>query len=300
MHHCIQCKLYTAFAAAGAAEGTVRIVEDLASSLSEVFAREGSLGQGKSYAKTSVESIPNTVVDLDSNTEAPNRDNIPTDEPVIEPDDDTEKNINEISVSREAGFEGIIRSIQALLMDNAEFVMQETAGVQSISPELLGVLLICYLFSIFILPKRNVNKQNQGDPTLIPVDIHASEINRTEKNTRHERNDGDSHSSLTVDSTMEIDPDIHDHEHMSSKTVPVSFMRRSFDSFLFLALMPFRLSRFVLALSWKVVFSRQALLLLVYLFGWLFLSRLSRHRSLTIQRSARMRIFSIFCDFFLR
>lgn len=145
-------------------------------------------------------------------------------------------------------------------MNNAGDIMADTLGVGSLAPELLGVLVVCYLGSLILL-RRNRSKDGQllelGKPQEKPSHISVPKGERfrapRESLTHDTHNDTDSHTTLTVDTTK-----------IEKRRIHSSFVKRILKRMLFVVLSPIKL--IALAASWVLssVFNRQSILLLLY------------------------------------
>lgn len=286
-----------AFAAAGVAEGTVRLVEDFASSLSDMFAREGrrdiSVGS-PTIALTSSEddSSIDTLDETDGGDE--------------HSDEDTETVEMHDQHQKEEDRHGDkhIDTILSWVTYNIDLMMAETMGVASISGEALGVLFICFLASMLLLSpgqrkdhkKSDTEKKSSALPLCDKVDekpirisIHGPSPNISPKSEVND--DASTHSTLTLDSTMRrAGPDYRDngsllvHLHCIGKSVVGRFFS--------IALLPLIVSLTVLQWTCYLVVNKRTVLLAVYLSGWVFLSRSSQYKSSVIQRRSATSAYS--------
>eukprot|EP01082_Thalassiosira_pseudonana_P003356 g2950.t1 g2950 contig12:1131315-1134421(+) len=261
-----------AFAAAGVAEGTVRLVEDFASSLSDMFAREGrrdiSVGS-PTIALTSSEdySSIDTLDETDGGDE--------------HSDEDTETVEMHDQHQKEEDRHGDkhIDTILSWVTYNIDLMMAETMGVASISGEALGVLFICFLASMLLLSpsqrkdhkKSDTEKKSSALPLCDKVDekpirisIHGPSPNISPKSEVND--DASTHSTLTLDSTMRrAGPDYRDngsllvHLHCIGKSVVGRFFS--------IALLPLKVSLTVLQWTCYLVVNKRTVLLAVYLSG---------------------------------
>jgi len=290
-----------AFATAGAAEGTVRIVEDFASSLSDLFLKEGRRGSDAlpaSFEKESdeVTSVidekirPNVAEEGAVNAEDMNNTEEPNPNGVIQSKDETV----------DLALIGWLRSLSSLVVQNTDILIAETAGVPSLAPEMLGVFLMCFLASIFVLSsKKNKGCLPDGQITPIeiidvcslreedgrPIEISFQDIMHTTSPKDNAIEGHDSQSTLTVESTMKTGPPCVEGCVDFSLT---SLAKRVTEPFLFFILMPTKLARVILVRSLNIALSKEALLLVVYTIGWIFLSRVSQYKSSVIQRKSEL------------
>ena len=177
----------------------------------------------------------------------------------------------------------LLRSLSSWTVENTDIIVAETAGVPSLAPEMLGVFLLCFLASIFVLsPKTNKTVHQQTDDDNdnkegleISFPVHKAFVrhNSIEVALQYDH-DNDSHSTITLGSTNRAGPD----------PLPPSLIKRVLRALLFVVVLPLRLIRVILVLTWRIVTSKKTLLWLVYISGWLFLSRVSQYKSSVIQR----------------
>ena len=260
-----------AFAAAGAAEGTVRIVEDLASSLSDMFSREGR----KPIPR--VEEEVHEVIDAakDELTLAEAKE-VFLDEKI--------ENIQNAGVStNDKGDDAgamieLLHLFSSWFSENSDLIVAETAGVPSLAPEMLGVFLMCFLASILLLSSKEKKVKLPTDKSpQRPEDIAFYGTPQTTRRV-HVIEDDDTHSTLTNQSTMRNSPDGM-RRHPSA-----NILQQVAHPFIFLLFLPLKLVRVIWVISWKVAFSKKTALLCIYLLGWTFLSRVSQYKSSVIQR----------------
>ncbi len=144
-------------------------------------------------------------------------------------------------------------------MNNVGDIMVDTLGVRSLAPELLGVLVVCYLGSLILL-RQNRSKGGQllelGKPPEKPSHISVPKERfraQRESVTHDTHNDTDSHTTLTVDTTKKEKRRMHSF-----------FLKRVVKGIFFVVLSPMKL--FALAACWvlSLVFNRQSILLLLY------------------------------------
>ena len=181
------------------------------------------------------------------------------------------------------------RSVASWILGNADVIAADTVGVSSLAFEMLGVFLLCYLASVVLLSSRDDRKRilNTGkfhSPGIKeeegvgrPNDI-AFDGRRGTLAGNHVTDDHDSQSTLTIESTIRVGPEVctgHDNDRTMSAL---------FANLFFLLFMPLRLGRGILALSWSIAFSKGALLFVFHIVGWIFLSRVAQYKSSVIQR----------------
>ena len=264
-----------AFAAAGAAEGAVRVIEDLTSSLSNAFAREGKnrivpIKQSQIAPDHSPPSKRDAhdIVTLESPTESLQilSDQEATEGPNRFSDDiDEDDFVNELS--------DYLFSISSWIFHNTEHIMQDTAGVSSNAPQLLFVFIILYLASVVLLTEKK-----KGDGAI-----------RTEKAIMVEHNktklvpdgiiadEGDTHSTLTIDSTMKRGLDIHSISVMTGRAVHFA---------VWTAMLPMKLFYMIAVQAYRITFGKKAILLAVHLLGWFFVCQMSQNRAIVVEKKA--------------
>ncbi|KAL7553509.1 hypothetical protein ACHAWF_016815 [Thalassiosira exigua] len=276
-----------AFAAAGAAEGAVRAVEDLASGVSAAFSREGRRGVGGGGG--AVEPFPASFDDDDAGeSESSTKDDLEADA-----DESSPRNAEEHRDAAEEG-EGTRGGALADLFDriaseavrNAGVVTVETAGVQSLAPEMLGVFLLCFVASVLLLsskkgkggvPRSQMEQleTKRGDAPGVeqrPEDVVLHGVKHETSN-----HDNDSHSTLTAESTMKIGPNC-----IRDQPLKASLAKRVAVSFLSLVLIPLKLARLLM------LFGKESALLVIFMCGWFFLSQVSQYKVLVIQRKSEL------------
>ena len=209
--------------------------------------------------------------------------NAPEDEPSLTYSELEEAGVSQSQVhSIENDVTNLLRSLSSWTVDNTDIIVAETAGVPSLAPEMLGVFLLCFLASIFVLsPKTNKTVQQTDDDNdnkeglEISFPVHKAFVrhNSIEVALQYDH-DNDSHSTITLGSTNRAGPD----------PLPPSLIKRVLRALFFVVVLPLRLIRVILVLTWRIVTSKKTLLLLVYISGWLFLSRVSQYKSSVIQR----------------
>eukprot|EP00804_Cyclotella_cryptica_P027573 CCRYP_007517-RA/>CCRYP_007517-RA protein AED:0.01 eAED:0.01 QI:306/1/1/1/1/1/3/634/946 len=275
-----------AFACTGAAEGTIRIVEDFASSLSDVFAREGR--------KAMVSSKPSAIVmDTSPVGKAVHDENYDhAAEPVGE---SKSASIVDIPLKGQSflrddvdevfwaeNLSNFLRDLSTWTIQTSDHVMKDTAGVPSLAPPVLFVLACLYFASVILLSVDGCKKRDE-ESNLFDRNQGTKKIDSSHTPGRKAVPDGitagdaDTHSTLTVDSTMERDPDVL---VASTGTGSVLYYIIS------MAMMPVKLVRVICVRFYHVVFSKRTTLLFIHLLGWLFISQTSQNRSVVIQRRA--------------
>ena len=173
-------------------------------------------------------------------------------------------------------------------MRNAEIIAADTEGVPSLAYEMLGVFLLCFLASVVLLSSRcderrnlmnfklhfseRIKKEDAGRPNDIAFDGRC-----VTSATNHVPDDHDSHSTLTAESTMKVGSDFGS-EYTMSMFVAI---------FSFFLLMPLKLARRILALTWSIAFSKGALLFVCHMVGWIYLSWVAQYKSSVVQRYVR-------------
>lgn len=170
----------------------------------------------------------------------------------------------------------ILHSMSTWIIQNYNIIIADTAGVPSIAVEMLGVFLLCFLASLYILSplktKKPAHNTAQRPRSII---FHNNRTNNAEVVPLH--NDNDDHSSITNGSTMKNAPSGLDGEvdPLSPSLVKVIYL---------CTVMPLKLIRFILLTIWNIIFNKKTLLLVFHLCGWLFLSRVSQYKASVIQR----------------
>jgi hypothetical protein len=274
-----------AFASAGVAEGTVRIVEDLASTLSDVFAREGRRGivsnnpsVGNSPAVTAdnlVRTIEPVVVQQGDNID----DNAYRELSTQYENADAEVLVEELT--------NFFHEVSSWASQNADYIMQDTAGVSSLAPLLFFVLASMYFASIMLLSGRSsvgdmvhrdaahhhhktTDPSGLGERKAIPEGITAVE-------------DADTHSTLTIDSTMKQEPDVHVKGHQENVRAG-----RVVTFFIWTTMLPLKLVYMLSLRVYRVIFNKKTTLLVIHILGWLFICQMSQNRSAIIERKATL------------
>jgi hypothetical protein len=260
------------FAAAGAAEGAVRLVEDFTSSLSSAFAREGRKGNSRKKSPSiAIESNQDMAIQVSSLPEQGHESYSPGS------DDDSFKalKLNDDDILAEEFVEELtthLLSLSTWTLQNAEYIMQDIAGVSSNAPQILFILVLMYIASVMLLNTSESKQPNQEDK--IPDRIESS----NEKPVPAAAGECDTHSTLTIDSTMKRDPDTQ-FAHLGSGTV--HFLIR-------VALFPMKLVWIASVRVYRLVTNKKFVLLVIYLICWFFISQMSQSRSAVIERKARL------------
>ena len=181
----------------------------------------------------------------------------------------------------------VLHSMSTWIIQNYNIIIADTGGVQPITVEMLGVFLLCFLVSLYILSPSKTKK-----PTLRPnplvneerprsIIFHNNRTNNAEVAPLH--NDNDDHSSITNGSTMKNAPSGLDDEQVDPLLSP-SLVKRLLHVIYLCTVMPLKLIRFILITIWNIIFNKKTLLLVFHLCGWLFLSRVSQYKASVIQR----------------
>lgn len=275
---------HVAFAAAGAAEGTIRIMEDAAASLSDMFSKEGRRTANEIILppiETMVSEVPSAIdeeikpdvvsaVTVDITNESPG---------------DSDDGIRYETEAAGVEIVDIVRSLASGILRNAEIIAADTGGVPSLAYEMLGVFLLCFLASVMLLSSRSDGRRNlnnckphfseriKREDVGRPNDI-AFEGRRVTSAAIHVEDDHDSRSTLTAESTMKVGSDFGSEYSMSTFVAMFSC----------LLLMPLKLAREILALTWSIIFSKGALLFVFHMVGWIYLSWVAQYKSSVIQR----------------
>jgi hypothetical protein len=138
-----------AFVAAGAAEGTVGITEDESSSLSDMFLKEEKKGANVTRIGTMIGELPCAT----DNVSQPGVTGALTmkdtnDESVI-------FNRNELHQTDVVpGIDEIMSIIHSWILRCMEIMAADTGGVLSLTYEMIGVFLLCFLASVVLLSSK--------------------------------------------------------------------------------------------------------------------------------------------------
>ena len=270
-----------AFGVTSAAEGCVRIVQDFTSQIATMFSKEGQksiMTRPKIYGEES-----DDIVD---NTSRPNTvEKAPKEEVQYEMKEanGVYQERNERAIDGELLF---MQSISAWIMENAD-ILDETEGVPSLAPEMLGVFLICYLLSVYILSpttkkKGSVPITSCKEDKERPLEI-ISFLDRRHKTVMRQNsievvlqkeNDQDSHTStITLGSTKKHGLDSQNVEKSQPSSPGLLMMTYP----IYAIVLPFKI-------VWSIVLSKKTLLLVFYFLGWAFLCRVSQYKASVIQR----------------
>ena len=261
---------HVVFATAGAAEGTVRIMEDASSSLSDMFSREG-----KTVDVTRTETIIGELSSITDDVSLPDATGI---SPMKDSNDESAIFNNNILYQTEVApsIDEILPIIRTWILRSMEIMVADTGGVSSLTYEMLGVFLLCFLASFLLLSsKTNDTGSLNTSKLLSPRVIKDNGIMRLKNITFYSRrigpnnHDHDSHSTLTVESTMQVGPDVGSER--------ILFMSSVF-------WLPMRLIRAILVFLWNLALSKRALLFILHMLGWIYLSRVAQYKSSVIQR----------------
>jgi hypothetical protein len=261
---------HVVFATAGAAEGTVRIMEDASSSLSDMFSREG-----KKVDVTRTEAIISELSSITDDVSLPDATGI---SPMKDINDESAIFNNNILYQTEVApsIDEILPIIRTWILRSMEIMAADTGGVSSLTYEMLGVFLLCFLASFLLLSsKTNDTGSLNTSKLLSPRVIKDNGIMRLKNITFYSRkigpnnHDHDSHSTLTVESTMQVGPDVGSER--------IVFMSSVF-------WLPMRLIRAILVFLWNLALSKRALLFILHMLGWIYLSRVAQYKSSVIQR----------------
>jgi len=259
-----------AFAATGVAEGVVRVVEDFTSTLSKVFAKEGEASVSDKPSQIVVDkSAPKKAVNMisldDSSHQNELIDNVDDQSQDVYHDnthDNTRKNSADVTSDH-------------LLFLSLATIMQGTAGVPSTSTRVLFILVILYFSSLMLL--KDPNSSNDNDR----ITVHSNQINRRERKNKNAiphgitADEADTHSTLTVDSTMKRGPDF-------------SFASRGARCVLWTTVLPFRLFYAVLVHAYCLIISKKTALLVLHILAWFLICQMSQNRAAVIERRSML------------
>jgi hypothetical protein len=261
---------HVAFAATGAVEGTLRIMESSLTTMSDIFSREGR--RGSSTMSSSVEMESKVNVD----EFASDLDEIPTFA--------VSKYSSEEAITlTQAENETVSLEVQKLFQlfstwvsQNADIIVSDTVGVPSLALEMLGVFLLCFVASIFVLRSKN-SVRSSGIEASAGGNMQCtiSFGNQCESATSHRAAEDDSHTTLTAESTM---------KGPGCDIGNAKSMHLSVATFVYIFLVPLKLAQSIITLVWGVFYRKEAALLVLYLLGWIFLSRSEQYKSSLIQR----------------
>ena len=261
---------HVAFAATGAVEGTLRIMESSLTTMSDIFSREGRRGSITMSSSVEMESKVNV------DEFASDLDEIPTFA--------VSKYSSEEAITlTQAENETVSLEVQKLFQlfstwvsQNADIIVSDTVGVPSLALEMLGVFLLCFVASVFVLRSKNSVRSSEIEASAGGnMQCTISFGNQCESATSHRAADDDSHTTLTAESTMK-GPDCDIGKAKS--------MHLSVTIFVYIFLVPLKLAQSIITLAWDVFYRKEAALLVLYLLGWIFLSRSEQYKSSIIQR----------------
>lgn len=274
---------HVAFAATGAAEGTLRIMESSLTRISDVFSKEGRRGSNKLSSAVEMESS----IDIDE-LASDSEDVSPFEVTTFTPEADiSSQDLANETFSIEV--QNLMHSFSSLVAQNVDQIVADTAGVHSIAMEMLGVLILCFILSVFLLRSKNPSKKEelgqlhrQSRPSKqIKANVSGGEQytisfgNRCKTETNHQLADDDSHTTLTAESTM------RGHDLDSGHAEPTT---AGATAIFYVLLIPLKLVRSIVTIIWSAFFRKEAALLVFYLLGWVFLSRSAQYKASVIQR----------------
>lgn len=188
-------------------------------------------------------------------------------------------------------------------MNNVDDIMAETLGVGSLAPELLTVFVVCYFASLILL-RGNRSKEQHEKSLEKPSHISVPK-KRLESVTHDTHNDTDSHTTITADWTTKIE----------KQRIRSSFLKHIARVVFFVVLSPVKLFVIAACWVWSLLFNRKSILFLLYsskcakavlfdslhirrmiflsylvtllfLVGFLILSRSSQYKAAVIKRYA--------------
>ena len=260
-----------AFGVTSAAEGCVRIAQDFTSQIATMFSKEGERNIRITRPEIN-EELDEVVDDTLRQKEEPTKE---LQYEMKESNGDYQGR-NATTKDGELLF---VQSISAWIMENAD-ILDETEGVPSLAPEMLGVFLVCYLLSVYILSPTTKKKgslpiTSYKEDKKRPVrEISVMRQNSIEVVLQKE-NDQDSHTStITLGSTKKNGLDSQNVEQ--SQPSPPNLLTKTYPSYLVIVL-PFKL-------AWGIISSKKTLLLVFYFIGWAFLCRVHQYKASVIQR----------------
>jgi hypothetical protein len=287
-----------ASATAGLAEDTLRIVEDLTGSLSTTL-------QTNKKHRVRLRRIPkgSGVASEKSPT------NHEKEEPAsfllfgTHPGADTEPSLSATYMSSlMVALEGFqtkpnveaVETIAGILTDQflslIAFLQEDTEGIPSLAPELFMLLLICFLASMLLLSSK-ARRGERDQPRNVPIKtIHLL--------SHHSRPSSFSETLSFPDESSSADSPLGRSvvEKRGYSTNAAKSRWRSLSSrlaacillvgtwFLKLVCIPIWLLRRSLWIIYSIIFNRITALLAIYAFSWLYLSRASQFKALSIER----------------
>jgi len=242
----------------GVAENVIRIGEDFAGSLSSSLSPK-ERGKRSVKAKVKIDSIRHKEPDIGP------------DAPFVtfgsyaassadkeeEPQTSASDNNRHARIDEESLVDIVEKGMQEF-WQLVEFAMAETQGIPSFALELLGVMLLCYLATLWAISS-----------SLAPY-------------RRGEREDNSIHVTLlTSDDDISELSDPHDGSVRRRKRHAKWSCCSWFIGIIFL---PFRTFLLLLSMARRTICNKMTLLLVLYVGAWMYLCRASQLRSSSIQR----------------
>ena len=255
-----------AFAAASVAEGSVRILENAASTASHLFFDLGSDSDSATAEVKGEQDVESGFVD--DNVTPPTVQDLQT--------IDSEYSRNDEENREEETFGELLAHFAQWCGEMISLLMTETAGVHSQAPEFLILVSSLYISSLLLLSRKDntVSKVSKG----MEISFHSG-------NARCKQDDyGDAESTLTIGSAIKTEFDTVP-EDQCGRTLA----QRATDCLFTVLFVPLRVCQVIVQSISRLVFSAAFLLLLVHLLGWVFISRVSQYRSSVIERKSRFR-----------
>ena len=258
----------------GVAEDAVRIVEDLAGSVSFALSPNGGARQ---RIKTNIKFDPHRFEEPDDEEGA---------EPPLfvtfgsyaDPDSfhdsgSPESSDNERRVHGTDGFTiPMLELGLQTLWKFVKFLAAETQSVPSFAGELLGVIILCYfaaLWQISAAAGRQQCIQRNGHDQTINVPMLTNDDEASISSHEYSEDHGTSPVAALIEKSGSAE-----------KSASIGFVRFIVGTLL----LPFRILRCLISTCLRVLFSRQTALFFVYCCAWIYLSRASQLRSSAIQR----------------
>jgi hypothetical protein len=277
----------------GVAEDIVRIIEDFAGTLSSAVSPDGR-EKRRINAKVKIDPLLQKEIEFEkpylsfgSFAIPPMEEESPTSS------EDAESKpmpTDEMSLAKaiELGIEEFWKLV--------EFAMTETQGVPSFTPELLGVFILCYLATFWALSSTARYRQREivdreGRVIHVPVSNSDHDGTLSELTEIH-------HAFVPMDNEQAAARErARERQRNNAKNGRLS-RASCFSLFLEVLLLPFRALLFLLTMARRTIFSKAALLLVLYGGAWMYLCRASQLRSVAIKRNAeasgyRAAIYSI-------
>lgn len=251
-----------AFAAASVAEGSVRILENAASTASHHLYDLGSASDSAAEVEDEQDSesrlvnhsvMPPTVQDLQTI--------------------DLEYSRNDEESRKEDTFGELVSHFAQWFGEMITHLTTETARLHSQAPEFFILVSSLYISSLLLLSRRNKTK-SRG----VEISFHSGNARCKQDNF------ADTDSTLTIGSAIKTE----------FGTVPDdqngrSLAQRATDSVFTVLFVPLRVCVVILQSISRLAFNASFLLLLVHLVGWVFISRFSQYKSSVIERKSRFR-----------